>query len=166
MFAYYRGDESDAGDDLPVSLGQAAVSALSLACKRLAIGGNCDSPIEEALGAEILLAAEKAGLELRLCQMMDLEHQDDGLVLVPQFRWSIYRSDWAILKNRRDAQALLIECDGAEFHSSPEQRTHDARKDAAALERGHLTLRFSGSEIYRRPKECARKVLELVGVGE
>lgn len=162
---YVRGDESAAGDWQPRSLGDATASAFAVVAKRLEIGSNCESPIEEALGAEILAAAELAGIELRLCQMMDLDHQDDGLLLVPQFRWSIYRSDWAILKNRKGASALLIECDGREFHSSREQQAHDARKDTVALDRGHMTIRFTGSDIFRKPKECAAKVLELVTGG-
>lgn len=160
---YVRGDESAAGDWQPASLGQAASGAFGLIARRYEIGSNCDSPIEVELGAAILETFARCGRELNLCLMMDLAHQNDGLLLVPQFKWSIYRSDWAILRNRRDACALLIECDGLEFHSSKEQRAHDAKKDEAALVRGHLTVRFSGSAIFRQPKECAAKVLEIVG---
>lgn len=146
----------------PVSLGDALASVSALWTKHREIGSSCESPIEEALGAEILLAAERAGIVLRLCTTVDLSNQDDGLILVPQFRWSVYRSDWAIMKNLPDASALLIECDGKEFHSSPEQIVHDLKKDAAALDRGFLTLRFSGSEIYRQPRQCAARVLEAI----
>lgn len=128
------------------------------------IGDNCDSPIEEELGAETLTYFADKGHPLRLSMVIDRSDTSGRLLLVPQFKWSIYRSDWAIIKAHPEARALLIECDGKDFHSSPEQRLHDARKDRAAAERGHLTIRFTGSDIFRRPKMCAAKIFEATGL--
>jgi hypothetical protein len=158
---FIHGDESEAGDFKPVHIGEAIARLIDRASRCREVGGNCDSPIEEALGAAILLCFEHSGHPLKLCKVIDLKASPDELVLVPQFAWSFYRSDWAILNPKR-AGALLIECDGKEFHSSPEQIAHDTTKDAAALNRGYLTMRFSGSQIHRDPDGCAQKIFDVV----
>lgn len=158
---YVSGDESDLGDFNPVSIGQGIAAMVERAGRFREIGSNCDSPIEEELGAAILLCFERGGYPLKLCLVADLKAAEDGLLLVPQYAWGYYRSDWAVLNPKRTG-ALLIECDGKEFHSSVEQRTHDAKKDAAAHDRGFLTMRFRGSEIYRAPDQCAQNIFEAV----
>jgi len=160
-FVYKRGSEEDAGDFRPISIADAAASLLARLHAVMEIGGNCESPIELQIGAAILMFFERAGHDLKLCKMIDRNEPADGLVLVPQFAWSYYRSDWAILNPKRHG-ALLIECDGKVFHSSPDQKAHDARKDAAALERGFLTMRFTGSQIHRDADGCAQKIFDAV----
>jgi very-short-patch-repair endonuclease len=36
------------------------------------------------------------------------------------------------------------------------------KKDAAALGRGFLTMRFTGSQIHRDPDGCAQKIFDVV----
>jgi hypothetical protein len=158
---YVHGSEEDAGDFKPIKLIDAVQSVIDRIRSMMDIGGNCDSPIEVQMGAAILAFFERAGNRLRLCKMIDLDNLPDELVLVPQFVWSYYRSDWAIL-NPACQGALLIECDGKDFHSSAEQRAHDAKKDAAALNRGFLTMRFTGSAIFRDADGCAQKIYDAV----
>lgn len=158
---YIRGDESEAGDFKPASIGDSVLSLIERLGHAREIGGNCDSPIEEILGAAIMLRFEREGRPLKLCLVADLQEPFDGLLLVPQFAWGYYRSDWAIIHQKRTG-ALLIECDGREFHSSAEQVAHDAKKDAAAHDRGYLTFRFTGSQIHRFPDECAQRIFEAV----
>lgn len=158
---YCRGSESEAGDFKPLKLVDATVMVIDRIRRVCEIGGNCDSPIEVQIGAAILLFFERASKPLLLGKTIDVEAPPDRLVLVPQFAWSFYRSDWAIF-NPRSHGALLIECDGKDFHSSPEQVAHDRKKDASALERGFLTLRFTGSEIFRDADGCAQKVYDAI----
>lgn len=158
---YVRGSEADAGDFRPLRIVDATAMAIDRIRRVCEIGGNCDSPIEVQIGAAILLFFERASKPLLLGNTIDVEAPPDTLVLVPQFAWSFYRSDWAIF-NPHSHGALLIECDGKDFHSSPEQVAHDKKKDAAAMERGFLTLRFTGSEIFRDADGCAQKVYDAV----
>lgn len=162
---YLRGSEAEAGDFKPVRLVDATANAIDRIRRAFDIGGNCDSPIEVQIGAAILLFFERANRPLKLCKTIDIEKAPNGLVLVPQLAWSFYRSDWGILNPNRHG-ALLIECDGKDFHSSPEQLAHDRKKDAAALARGFLTLRFTGSEIFRDADGCAQKVYDAVHGGD
>lgn len=53
---------------------------------------------------------------------------------------------------------LLIECDGAAFHSSPAQVEHDRRKDQWASLHGFKVVRFTGSDIHSRPRECIEAI--------
>lgn len=158
---YVRGDESDVGDFKPVLLADAVAAIIDRVAGYVSLGGNCDSPIEIMMGGALMMFFQRAGVSLKLCQMVDIRNAPDGLILVPQFAWSYYRSDWAILNPKRTS-ALLIECDGKEFHSSPEQKAHDAKKDAAALDRGFLTVRFTGSQIHRDADDCAQKIFDAV----
>lgn len=161
---YVRGSEADAGDFKPVQLGVAWIDGVTRLSAANAIGSSADSPIELQLGAAIVLFFSRANQPLKLCLEVP-EGKPDELLLVPQFRWHFYRSDWAIFNPSRDG-ALLIECDGKDFHSSPQQRLHDSNKDAAALDRGFLTMRFPGSLIFRDPDGCAQKVYDAVCGGE
>lgn len=158
---FRHGCEEAAGDFKPIRLATAAKSVLERIRIVMEIGGNCDSPIEVEIGAAILTFFERAGQPLKLCKMIEVRNAPDELVLVPQFAWSYYRSDWAILNPTR-AGALLIECDGKDFHSSSEQRAHDLKKDAAAMDRGFLTMRFTGSQIFRDADGCAQKIFDAV----
>lgn len=160
----YVGSEEIIGEFKPRSIGDAAQSLVETALNFHKIGDSCDSPIEEDLGAETLTLFASKGHPLKLCMILDVNDVSDDLLLVPQYKWSFYRSDWAILRARPNARALLIECDGKDFHSSTEQRAHDAKKDAAARLRGHITIRFTGSLIFRSPKHCAQKIFEAVGL--
>lgn len=160
---YVHGSEEDAGDGGFRPIQDAMDAAVARIARFHEIGGNCDSPIEYQIGAAILVYFERAGQRLSLCKTVDLESAlgADKLLLVPQFAWSYYRSDWA-LYNPVTKSALLIECDGKDFHSSAEQRAHDAKKDAAAIERGYLTMRFTGSRIFRDPDGCAQNIYDVV----
>jgi very-short-patch-repair endonuclease len=162
---YVHGSEAEAGDDFrPTSLGSALIDVFKRAEMCLSIGNNTESPIELQLGAAILIVFERNRRSLQMCVPSELESAT-GLVLVPQYGWGFYRSDWA-LYNPRTGGALLIECDGAEFHSSPEQKLHDQKKDAAAHDRGCLTIRFTGSQIHRSADGCAQKIFDIVYGGD
>jgi len=155
---YVYGDESDCGDVELKPIGPMFQNSLERANLVLKFRQVTDSPIEDLLGAAILMQAERADLDLKM--RLDGDNSKSEFTLVPQFRWEIYRSDLAIIGRRR--VQLLIECDGKEFHSSPEQKAHDGKKDAAAAARGWRTVRFTGSEIHRDFDGCAAKILRLI----
>lgn len=50
----------------------------------------------------------------------------------------------------------VVECDGHDFHEkTKEQATRDKSRDRLLMRRGFRVFRFSGSEIYRAPIQCA-----------
>jgi very-short-patch-repair endonuclease len=68
-----------------------------------------------------------------------------------------YRIDLAL-----PAYKIAIECDGKAYHSTPEQKAHDRRKDAYLRKNGWKVLRFSGRMIYQDlPKVIAQIEKEI-----
>lgn len=157
---YVHGSEADVGDFKPASLGGVFAKVVDRAAASVLVSPTADSPIETLLGAAVLMFFRDAGKPLMLCMSDELDNAK-SLSFVPQFKWSIYRSDWAIY-NPKTTGAMLLECDGKEFHSSVDQKAHDHKKDAAAHDRGYLTMRFTGSQIHRDADGCAQKVWDAV----
>jgi len=117
----------------------------SIACD---IRPNCESPIEIDLGVQLTKA-------LRLMP-------DNDLTLKAQYVFGPYRYDFAIVREGRRKPIALIECDGAEFHSTSEQLANDRAKDALARAEDIFPFRFSGSEIYRDANACVAKIIETL----
>lgn len=99
----------------------------------------CESPIEIDLGAALIQWS--AG---------DFE-------IEPQRKIDRFRYDFAICKG--GALLALVECDGAEFHSSEEAKENDVAKDKLAAEIGVRMFRCAGREIYRDPQSIASKII-------
>jgi len=66
-----------------------------------------------------------------------------GGMLKAQHRIGPYRADLALLDHR-----IVIECDGHAYHSTKEQRGHDAQRDRFIVAQGWRVLRCTGSEIH------------------
>lgn len=77
--------------------------------------------------------------------------------LVPQV-WvdGRYRVDFYLPK-----KGLIIELDGHNFHSSPEQKEYDSKRDRYLQSKGFRVLRFTGREIYRDVNKC---ILEIENI--
>ena len=157
---YVRGSEADVGEFKPIALGGVFAKVVDRAAASVSASVSADSPIETMLGAAVIMYFRDNGKPLKLC-LDEWDALEKGLLLIPQFKWSIYRSDWAIY-NPKTTGALLLECDGKEFHSSADQKAHDQKKDAAAHDRGYLTMRFAGYQIHRNADACAQKVWDVV----
>ena len=58
---------------------------------------------------------------------------------------------------------IFVEIDGHEFHEkTKEQVRHDKLRERHLLENCDGIVRFSGSEVYDDPNECAYETLELM----
>lgn len=67
-----------------------------------------------------------------------------------------YRVDF-LLKDAR----LIVELDGHEHHSTPEQLEKDAARQRYLTRAGYTVIRFRGREIYRNPNGCAAEVRRI-----
>jgi very-short-patch-repair endonuclease len=100
-----------------------------------------ESPIEDMLTSSIL------GW---------IDHYGVGRVTVStQVPVGPYRADIMI---ESDGRKLVVECDGAAFHSNPNAIAHDKRRDRYFLLNGISVMRFTGAEIQRDPRGCAAEV--------
>lgn len=84
---------------------------------------KCESPIERRL---------YDALQMR------------GYYVKTQVPCGKYRIDLAL-----PTYKIAIECDGKAYHSTPEQKAHDRRKDAYLRKNGWKVLRFTGRMINR-----------------
>ncbi|MCM3032819.1 endonuclease domain-containing protein [Niallia sp. MER 6] len=76
----------------------------------------------------------------------------NGYDVSTQVHCGSYRIDIALISYR-----LAIECDGKQWHSSPEQKAHDRRKNRYLQKNGWKVLRFSGRQINGQlPKVLTR----------
>lgn len=136
------------------------------------------SPIEMAMLVALHLAAEQEGLRVFLgngslaMRNGDLHHgamigNPDHLVITPQVEIGKYRADFHLRygdyavgqQGITEVQAIL-ECDGHDFHErTKEQAQHDRKRDRVMQDLGFVVLRFTGSEIWSDPIDCAKQVL-------
>jgi very-short-patch-repair endonuclease len=134
----------------------------------LCLNKACESPIEVALGAAILVADQldhpnmRNGLILSGVNEVDFFREDLAL-LIPQFPFDGYRIDFALRLPKYRFQYLLVECDGHDFHErTKEQAARYRAKDRYAQHMGMPILRFTGSEIHKDAGACAFQVLDFI----
>lgn len=78
-------------------------------------------------------------------------------VTVAEYPIAQYHADFALLPYR-----LVVECDGHEWHSTPEQRAHDAKRDRAMARLGWTVMRFTGREIWADAAGCVGEIEAMV----
>ena len=57
---------------------------------------------------------------------------------------------------------IIVELDGAKYHSSPEQQASDRKRDRKLLEKGFPVVRFAGSEIFADPRAAVLETIEIM----
>lgn len=100
-----------------------------------------ESPIEELLAGTLLGWLDHAEITYATVQT--------------QATIGPYRADILVQVGERK---LVVECDGAAYHSSPEQVERDKRRDRYCAARGINVMRFSGAEIHSAPRGCAAEI--------
>jgi very-short-patch-repair endonuclease len=130
-------------------IGFALFTVLGASAEAYVVGDRCDSPIETILAG-------------RLLHELKTHCGGRNLALVPQFHLGRYRYDFAIRRKGEDRPLILIECDGREFHRTPEQKANDRDKDALAQLAGAELFRFKGHEIYYHTAACVSQIVEAV----
>lgn len=58
---------------------------------------------------------------------------------------------------------LIVEIDGEKYHSSPEQREKDRKRDSILMKKGYAVLRFAGHRIYRDVGGCVKEISKFLG---
>lgn len=140
-------------------------------CIRGGAGANTGSPIEAQLLIATAFHFRLGGSQLLIFQKG--REFNDGFyewladpyctLIVPQFAVDEYRVDFALFNRAERSVKIAIECDGHDFHErTKEQAQRDKSRDRAIQMRGFKVLRFTGSEIYRKPMDCAREVYDAV----
>lgn len=118
-----------------------------------------ESPIEEILYIALLKKMNEYNLDLFIEAQTEIECKNGN----------IYRADFTIWyddivnQGLKEDFALAIECDGYEFHQKTKKQVEkDNKREYDLKMNGWEILRFSGSEIYNSPMECADKIIKYV----
>lgn len=125
------------------------------------LGHYSESPIEVMLGTSLWVGCNlNTPGWLRVVAPDFVGPVKSDLILRPQYEWGRYRSDFIL---EGFGQRVIIECDGHEFHERTKgQAEHDRAKDREAQRAGYPILRFTGSEIFRDPKNCCIQILDFL----
>lgn len=118
---------------------------------------KCESPIEQLLGIALIKQFEKV-----------LPYVADDYFIIPQEEIAIkgktYRLDFSIFARKGSKYcSLAVECDGHDYHEKTKQQAQRGKKRDRDLQLAGLSvIRFTGSEIYADPVECAREAMKIV----
>ena len=122
---------------------------------------DCESPIEQLLAIELE--------DLGLIDMVLFNPFIDVIAIEKQetivAKGNKYRVDFlipVIYKNQENV-CFVIECDGYEFHQKTKKQVEkDNKRQRDLQEEGYEVIRFSGTEIYHRPWECAKTIKNII----
>ena len=147
----------------------------------------CESPIEELLLLALHVVGRGDGLTrvvskhgpYTLAEVLSdppsALDRHDTLTIYQQVTISSYRVDFLLFFNfvwirpagyknpPRRPSALVVECDGHEFHEKTKaQAERDKARDRAMQRAGFPVFRFSGSTLWSDPLGCAGEALDML----
>lgn len=94
---------------------------------------------------------------------LEERRQYSGIEVKSQVQIGPYRADFVVTDELNKGPAIVIECDGHDFHEkTKEQAQHDKKRDREMQAIGYRVYRFTGSEIWRTRGRCVLESLELV----
>jgi very-short-patch-repair endonuclease len=78
-----------------------------------------------------------------------------------QYKIRNYRADFLLVS--WDGRAVVVECDGHDYHErTKKQAAHDRKKDREVQAAGYMILRYTGSEIWKDPLECVGNAVQTL----
>jgi very-short-patch-repair endonuclease len=147
----------------------------------------CESPIERKMAIALAYAAwpmcswdkaQRVGslASSALASVLHPENEEGAIsarlaaisrqvTIEPQAKVLRYRADFLVrakLKADSDPIKIIVECDGAEFHGTVEQRKRDFARQSELEAAGYFVMRFSGSQIHADPRLCADLVIRAM----
>jgi hypothetical protein len=128
--------------------------ALSVAERTMTL---TESPIEARMLNALLTNQRHTEADLHLTgrgivagdyRVFFVDLDDVTALLVPQLKVTRFRLDIAVILQRGDRRVYaVIECDGQQFHSHPDDVKRDKVRDRELAQAGWMVSRFPGSEI-------------------
>lgn len=119
-------------------------------------------------GSEYVHLLRPKSLEAAEKSMLDCPDPDLTLFCIPQVPIDRYRVDFLVAAldvhkstpDKRVWRRLVVECDGHDFHErTKEQAAKDRSRDRYLSMKGFDIFRFTGSELWKDPWDCAEQVL-------
>lgn len=105
--------------------------------------------IKDVLPSKNEVTITESPIEERLKRAL----QRKGINFVTQQKIGRYRVDFFFPDGN-----LVVEADGQEYHSKPDQRQNDMDRDFEIAGKGYNVLRFRGNQIYKDLETCVDKI--------
>ena len=102
------------------------------------------------------------------------EISGEGLFFIPQYKLGNYRADFVIIAQGfkgiythrvwppNVCKKYCIECDGKQWHSTPEQKSNDIQRDKFFKQNDFKVYRYGGSEIYKNSDIIVNFLIEEI----
>lgn len=98
---------------------------------------------------------------LYACLKKKVDMKKNKIYINPQAVIEKYRVDFMVGYDIDDINnALVIECDGFEYHSTKKQMAADNKRERRIREIGYDVIRFSGTEIYNDVEMCVNEIFK------
>lgn len=121
---------------------------------------KCESPIESML-LWSLMTTEHGINNTEGLNILGIHSQWGTELEKHKVRFDIFIRVW--YEEKEIVECYIIECDGHEFHQkTKEQATRDRWRDRLVARYGLHLLRFTGTEIYRRPQDVAIEIFDRI----
>lgn len=123
-----------------------------------------ESPIEQLLGAFLLCINDGYNEVVFDIFPGAFPGPQFGTYFRCQNRVYEYRADFLFKVNcLGDYKVLVVEVDGHDFHErTKQQAAYDKSRNRALQRRGIHVIRFTGSEVYKNPAQCAEEVQDYL----
>ncbi len=130
------------------------------------MSSRCESPIEILLVAAIVAEAGHWPVKCFFYGKYGRHFFSNTANVNAQIEIGPYRADFLIeasLDGGRPSLRLDVECDGHDFHErTKEQAARDRQRDRWMQAHDIAVMRFTGSEIWKDPIDCADQILAFV----
>lgn len=122
---------------------------------------DCESPIEQLLAIELERINLKNMYVLNpFIDVVEIEKQQEI-----KCGKKTYRVDFLIpvVYKNQENKMFVVECDGHEFHQkTKEQVENDNKRQRDLQKEGYEIIRFSGTEIWHKPYQCACEIKNII----
>jgi very-short-patch-repair endonuclease len=122
----------------------------------------CESPIESRFITSLIASHRFVVMGQEGARECKLEGRD--IAVVPQYKIGRYRLDFAFFFYDINGRhhSINIECDGKEFHSSPEAIERDRKRDQYMREQGFDVWRYPGWALHHGDGACADEAEQAI----
>lgn len=122
---------------------------------------NCESQIEQLLALELAnIKLEEINIYNPYIDVIAIEKQKEINIKSKKYRVDFFIP---VIYKRQEQKIFIIECDGYEFHQkTKEQVEKDNERQRNLQEEGYEVIRFSGTEIYHKPYQCAMTIKNII----
>ncbi len=140
--------------------------AAEAAADSLSLIEHCESPIEQVLliwvnymNTVVPFVRKSSDLVINPQETIQTPNGSYRVAFLLCGQFEVYVPD---LGDITVEVALAVECDGHDFHEkTKDQASHDKKRDRGLKAAGYEVVRFTGSEIWANPQNCAQEIRDL-----